>query len=112
MARTAKVLAAGSQLTTSAAIYYTTPTNTTTIVQSVVLTNTTVLAKTATVHLVASGGAATADNMVLSARTIAAGETYIVPGCAGMVLATGGTLQALAEAATTISIQAAGTEIV
>jgi hypothetical protein len=61
---------------------------------------------------VASGGTATALNMVLSARSIAAGETYIVPGAAGMVLPAGATLQALAEANTTISILASGTEIV
>jgi hypothetical protein len=112
MARTAKVLAAGSQLTGSAATYYTVPANTTTIIQAVVLTNTTAAAKTATVHLVASGGSATAANTVLSAHSIAAGETYIVPGTAGMVLAAGGTLQALAEDAATISILASGTEIV
>jgi hypothetical protein len=112
MARTAKVLAAGSQLTTSAATYYTAPTLTTTIIQSVVLTNTTGGAVTATVHLVASGGSATASNMVLSAKSLLAAETYIVPGCAGMVLAAGGTLQALASANTSISIMASGTEIV
>ena len=112
MARTAKVLNAGAQLTTSAATYYTAPASTTTVIQSVVLTNTTAGAVTATVHLVASGGSATASNMVLSARSLSAGETYLVPGTAGMILATGGTLQALASANTSISLQAAGTEIV
>lgn len=112
MARTAKVLNAGAQLTTSAATYYTAPANTTTIIQAVVLTNTTGGAITATVHLVASGGTATALNMVLSAKSLLAGETYIVPGTAGLVLATGGTLQALASANTSISIMASGTEIV
>lgn len=112
MARTAKVLAAGSQLTTSAATYYTAPTATTTIIQAVVLTNTTAGAVTATVHLVASGGSASASNTVLSARSLSAGETYIVPGCSGMVLPTGATLQALASANTSISILASGTEVV
>lgn len=112
MARTAKVLAAGSQLTTSAATYYTVPVNTTTIIQAVVLCNTTAGPITATVHLVASGGSATASNMILSAKSLATNETYVVPGAAGMVLATGGTIQALAGSATSISIQAAGTEIV
>lgn len=111
MARTAKVLAAGSQLTTSAATYYTAPSSTTTIIQSVVLTNTNGSTRTATVHLVASGGSASASNMVLSARSLVAGETYIVPGCAGMVLAAGGTIQALASANTAISLMASGTEI-
>jgi hypothetical protein len=111
MARTAKVLNAGTQLTTLAATYYTAPANTTTVIQSVVLTNTTAGAITATVHLVASGGSATASNMVLSARSIAAGETYLVPGCAGAVVATGGTIQALASANTSIILMASGTEI-
>jgi hypothetical protein len=112
MARTAKVLAAGSQLTTSAATYYTVPALTTTIIQSVVLTNTTAGPITATVHLVASGGSATASNMVLSAKSLTASETLVVPGAAGMVLATGGTLQALASANTSISLMASGTEVV
>lgn len=111
-ARTAKVLAAGSQLTTSAATYYTAPASTTTIIQAVVLTNTTAGPVTATVHLVASAGSATAANMILSAKSLATNETLVVPGAAGMVLAAGGTLQALASANTSISIQAAGTEIV
>jgi hypothetical protein len=112
MARTAKVLNAGAQLTTSAATYYTVPALTTAIIQSVVLTNTTAGAVTATVHLVTSGGTATALNMVLSAKSLVAGETYIVPGTSAMVLATGGTLQALASANTSISLMASGTEIV
>lgn len=112
MARSAKVLNAGAQLTTSAASYYTVPAGTTSIIQSVVLTNTTGGALTATVHLVASGGTADATNTILSAKMLAAGETYIVPGAAGMVLVTGGTLQALASAGTSISLMAAGTEIV
>lgn len=112
MARTAKVLNAGTQLTTSAATYYTVPSSTTTVINSVALTNTTAGAVTATVYLVASGGSASASNTVLSARSLAAGETYLVPGCAGMVLAAAGTLQALASANTSISLMASGTEIV
>jgi hypothetical protein len=112
MARTAKVLNAGTQLTTSAATYYTVPATTTAIIQSVVLTNTTGGAVTATVYLVASAGSASASNTVLSVKSLVAGETYIVPGTAGMVLAAGGTLQALASANTSISLMASGTEIV
>jgi len=112
MARTAKVLNAGTQLTTSAATYYTAPALTTTVIQSVVLTNTTGGAVTATVHLVTSGGTATASNMVLSARSLVAGETYLVPACAGAVLGPAGTLQALASANTSISLMASGTEVV
>ena len=50
--------------------------------------------------------------MILSAKSLAANETIVVPGAAGMVLPTGGTLQALASAGTAISIMASGTEIV
>lgn len=112
MARTAKVLNAGAQLTTVAATYYMAPASTTTIIQAVVLTNTTGGAITATVHLVASGDTATTSNVVLLAKSLAAGETYIVPGTAGLALAAGGMLQALASANTSISLMASGTEIV
>lgn len=110
MQRLPKRLVDGSQLTTSAATYYTTPANTLTTIAACTLTNTTAGPVTATVHLVPSGGSATASNMVLSARVIATGESYNVGSAIGQTLAAGGTLQALAGAVTSISLVASGYE--
>ena len=110
MQRLPSRLVDGSQLTTSAATYYTTPANTITTISACTLTNTTAGAVTATMHLVPSGGTATASNMILSARTIAAGESYNVGPAIGQTLAAGGFLQALAGSATSITLVASGYE--
>jgi len=112
MARTAKRLVDGSQLTTSAATYYTAPASTTTVIHTIALTNFTGGAVTATVHLVPSGGSASNSNMIMSAQSIAAGATTLVTGATNQVLAAAGTIQALASAGTSISIVASGVEIV
>lgn len=110
MAITPQRLVPGSQLTTSAATYYTAPANTRARVDNLALTNTSAAAVTATVHLVASGGSATSSNCILSARTLAAGETYVVPSAVNQWLLTGGTIQALASANTSITMVASGVE--
>ena len=92
MAVIPKRLVAGSQLTTVAATYYT-ATNVITRIDACAITNTTAGAITATVHLVPSGGTATALNCVLSAQSIAAGGTLIVAGAIGQWVASGGTLR-------------------
>lgn len=109
MAVTPKRLVDGSQLTTSAATYYTS-TNCKTRIDAMALTNTTGGAITATVHLIPSGGSASASNTILSAQSIAAGATLIVPGAIGQWLEAGGFIQALASGATSISIVASGVQ--
>ncbi len=109
MAVVPKRLVAGSQLTTSAATYYS-ATGVTTRIDACALTNTTAGPVTATVHLVPSGGSAAASNCVMSAKSLAAGETVIVAGAIGQWLAAGGTLQALASANTSIDLVASGIE--
>lgn len=108
--RLPKQLVAGSQLTTSAATYYTVPANTLATISALTLTNSTGTAKYATLHLVPNGGSATASNMILSARVIAAGESYNVASAIGQTIPAGATIQALAESATTITIVASGYE--
>ncbi|MEY4345873.1 MAG: hypothetical protein RL032_1705 [Pseudomonadota bacterium] len=110
MQRLPKRLVDGSQLTTSAATYYTAPSNTLTTISACTLTNTTAGAVTATVYLVPSGGSATTSNVILSARTLAAGESFNVGSAIGQTLAAGGTLQALAGSATSIALVASGYE--
>ena len=108
MQRLPSRLVDGSQLTAAAAIYYTAPANTITTIAACTLTNTTAGAVTATMHLVPSAGTPTASNMILSARVIAAGESYNVGSAIGQTLAAGGTIQALAGAAASIALVASG----
>ena len=108
MAVTPTRLVAGSQLTTSAATYYTADTRAR--IDAMVLTNTSGGAVTATVHLVPSGGSAAASNCILSAKSLNAGESYVVPGAIGQWLESGGTIQALASAGTAITLVASGIE--
>jgi hypothetical protein len=109
MATTPKRLIAGSQLTTSAATYYT-ATGVKARIDNLTLVNTTGGSLTATVHLVPNGGSATASNCILSAKSINAGDSYVVPGAIAQWLEAGGTIQALASSATSISIIASGVE--
>ena len=95
MSVTPKVLVAGVQLTGSAATYYTTPVGKTTTVKSASITNTTAGVIAATVYRVPSGGSAAAGNTIISARNVAAGDTYNCPEIINKVLAAGDTLQAL-----------------
>lgn len=111
MAITGKTLVGGSQLTASAVTYYTAPTSTRTQIQAMTLTNTTAGAITATVYLVPSGGSASDSNTVLSAKSIAADESYKVIEAIGQWLEAGATIQALAGSATSISLVASGIEV-
>ena len=102
---------AGSQLTTSAATYATMAANEKGIITNATLTNTTATARTATVHIVPVGATETALNMSISARTINAGETYKCPELIGKVMLATGTIRALAEANTAISLQVDGYKV-
>lgn len=108
MQRLPSRLVDGSQLTTSAATYFTSPSNTFTTIAACTLTNTTAGAITATMYLVPLAGSPTASNCILSARVLAAGETYNVGSAIGQTLAAGGMIQALAGAAASISLVASG----
>lgn len=95
MTTTAKRLVSGSQLTGSAATYYTAPALTRSVIKSAQLVNTTASAVAATVYLVPSGGSAGATNTLISARSIAPGETYNCPELINEVIEPAGTIQAL-----------------
>lgn len=111
MTITPQALIAGSQIAATATTYYTAPANTKAIIQNMTLTNTTAGALTATVHIISTGATETASNMVISARVIAAGETYNCPEVIGKVLLATGTIRALASSATSITITASGVEV-
>lgn len=82
-----------------------------TIIDKFTVTNTTGAPVNFSVNLVVSGGAAGADNRVLSVKAIAAGETYTCPEVVGQTLEASGFISTLASAATSLTISAAGREI-
>lgn len=65
------------------------------VVTAAALVNTTAGAVAATVYLVPNGAAAGAANCLISARTLAPGETYFCPELINQGLNAGGTVQAL-----------------
>jgi hypothetical protein len=99
----------GSVLAAAVGTFYTAPAATVGVVKAAQLINTTGGAVPATVYLVPSGGAAAAANTLISARAVAAGETYNCPELVNQVIEAGGTLQALGNGLTLI---VSGVEIV
>ena len=82
-----------------------------TVIDKFTVTNTTAGNVVFSCNLVASGGVAGAANLVLSARTIAPGETYTCPELVGQSLEAGDFISTLASAATSLTISASGREI-
>ncbi len=82
-----------------------------TVIDKFTVTNTSAGNVTFSVNLVASGGAAGNDNLVLKTRAIAPNETYTCPELVGQVLESGGFISTLAGAATSLTISATGREI-
>lgn len=82
-----------------------------TIVDKFTATNTTGSAATLTIRLVPNGSTAAATNTMLSAKSIAAGETYNCPEVIGHVLEPGDFISTLAGTATAITIRASGRQV-
>lgn len=82
-----------------------------TVVDKFTATNTTASNVTLSINLVASGDVAGDDNLIIDARSIAPGETYLCPEMVGQTMESGGFISTLASAATSITISAAGREI-
>jgi len=81
------------------------------IIDKFTVTNTTGGAVTFSVNLVPLAGSASAANIVISAKSIAAGECYTCPELVGQTLESGGFISTLAGAATSLTISASGREI-
>jgi hypothetical protein len=111
MAQVAKRIIPGSQLTGSAATYYTAPVNTKCVIKRLTFCNTSSDPCAATIHLVTSGGSAVDSNTITKTKTLYPAETWSCPDAEGHVLEAGGTIQALASAATSITIVGSGVEI-
>lgn len=82
-----------------------------TVVDKFTVTNTTAGTVAITVRLVALAGAPGVANTVLSAKSVAAGETYTCPELVGQTLEPGGFISTLAGAATSLTISSSGREI-
>ena len=106
MAMTQTKLHAPAQLGTSAATLYTVPGSTTTIVKQIALCNTAAAARTVTIHLVPSGGSASATNAILYEVSVDAKSTTFVNLSA--VMATGDILQGSASVGTSVTVHSFG----
>lgn len=110
MSITPAQLVAPQQLTASTAVYYTS-TNLKTRIDKLSVTNPTANARLFTLYLVPNSGAANDGTTITSLRPINAGETWNCPDAVGQILNAGGSIQAKADAATALTISAAGVQI-
>lgn len=111
MAITGKRMVAGSQITAAATTFYTVGASTRAQIQAMTITNRNAAARTVTIHLVPSGGTATDSNIILAAKSLNQDESYKVIEAIGQWLEAGGTIQALASAATSVNLVASGIEV-
>lgn len=100
-------LVAPLQLGNADTSVYFAPTQTTAKIGRAVFTNTTASAVTITAGIT-TGGALGASTTMISARTLAPGETYVSPELAGAVLPAGSQIHAYASAAASVTFTASG----
>jgi hypothetical protein len=110
MAVTVKNIIPAKQAENSQTTQYT-ATGCRTIIDKFTVTNTSAGNVTLAVNLVAAAGSAGVSNLILSAKNIVPGETYLCPELVGQVLEPGGFISTLAGAATSLTIRASGREI-
>jgi hypothetical protein len=106
---TPKQLTAGVALTASAVTEYTVPAATTTILKEIELCNTDTVVRTASVHVIASGGTLGVLNTLLNATSLQPNETKIIS--LSRVMPTGTFIQALASSAAVVAFNASGIEV-
>lgn len=109
MALTPKQLAGGT-LTASAAVYYTVPAGAKTRIDAFSVANFSASPATFSIWLVPTGGSALTSNILISARSIAAGASARVPEAINQWMAGGGTIQVSASTGAAITITASGVE--
>lgn len=110
MAVTAKCLLEAKYAELAQTTQLTAPTGTRYIIDKFTAYNGTAGAVALTVSMIASGGAASADEIIAS-KAIAAGETYTFPEVVGQVMNAGDFISTLAGAATSIVIRISGREV-
>lgn len=98
-------------LPNAVAIQFTAPANTPTQISTGSFTNTDTTNRSVTLYLVASGGAPSAANKLIAARTIAPGATITPIELAGRNLAPGDSIRAFADVAAKVNMVIDGYEI-
>lgn len=93
-----------TQLGTSAAAVYTAGSGVTATINNLSVTNTSASPVAVTLYRVPTAGTAGAGNCIMSAFSLAAGQTYVPPQAIGLQLDPGSSLQALAATASTITL--------
>lgn len=93
-----------AQIGATAATYYTANPGVTATINNLSFTNTTANPVAVTLYRVPGAGSASAANTILSAFSLAAGQTYVPPQAIGLQLDPGMTLQALAATAAAVTI--------
>lgn len=111
MAREVKQLIAPQQVPVSAAPLYIVPTNRSTTITRITFTNTTSTDYFVSLWFVANGDSPTDSNNIINEDFVAAGEAFSPSVVEGHTLPSGTSIQVAAEAATSITIVASGTEI-
>lgn len=100
-------LVAPAQLGAADASVYSPPTQTSAQIGRAVFTNTTASAVTITAGIT-TGGALGASTTMISARTLAPGETYVSPELAGAVIPFGSQIRAYSSAADAVTFTVSG----
>ena len=111
MTITAKALIEPLAITNAQVTQYTAPASTRTIIDKFTATNTSGSAATLSVNLVVSAGAAAASNLIISAKSLAAGECYTCPEIVGHILNAGDFISTLAGTTAVITVRASGREV-
>lgn len=106
---TTKQLTAATTLTTSVASLYTVPASTTTTVKTILLANYSATDARAVIHLVPSGGSASAANEVYGEVLVAANTTLQID--TAIVIPTGASIHGQASANSAINVHISGVEI-
>jgi len=112
MAVTLKLLIPRKHAENAQTVQYTSPAGTKAVIDKFTVTNTSGAVAYLSVNLIASGGAAGTNNLVMQARAVSPGEAYTCPELVGQVLEAGSMISTLASAATALTISAGGREIV
>ena len=83
----------------------------TTIIDKFTATNYSSASTTISVNLITATGTANDSNLIVKAKALAAGETYIFPELVGHILPSGGFISTIAGTASAINMRVSGREI-
>lgn len=111
MGVTAKNLISSKYAASSATTEYTAPASTRTLIDKFTATNTDGAAQTITVYIVPSGGSAGGSNIIVSAFSMAAGETKDFSSLQNQILNTGDFVSVFASVPSKVVIRLSGREV-